>query len=84
MENKKLQAAIERELHTFVENIKEHAVDFTVLYVRRNLKDQIDSAQMAKILEIVRQAMDDGFMNTVDSFLGKIDAHVEGKSNPNG
>jgi hypothetical protein len=87
MENSKLRMAIERELHTFVENIKEHAIDFTVLYVRRNLKDQIDTAQMAKVLEIVRQAIDDGFMNTIDTFLGRVDAKINEASNqssPNG
>lgn len=84
MENSKLKMAIERELHTFVENIKEHAIDFTVLYVRRNLQGQIDTDQMAKILEIVRQAIDDGFMNTVDSFLGRVEGRIkEDGSSPN-
>lgn len=85
MDNSKLRMAIERELHTFVENIKEHAIDFTVLYVRRNLKDQINTDQMATVLEVVRQAIDDGFMNTVDTFLGRIDARInENSSSPNG
>ena len=85
MDNSKLRMAIERELHTFVENIKEHAIDFTVLYVRRNLKDQINTDQMATVLEVVRQAIDDGFMNTVDTFLGRIDARInKNSSSPNG
>jgi hypothetical protein len=76
--------AIERELHTFVENIKEHAIDFTVLYIRRNLKDQINTDQMAKVLEIVRMAIDDGFMNTIDSFLSRVDSKInENSSSPN-
>ena len=84
MDNSKLRMAIERELHTFVENIKEHAIDFTVLYIRRNLKDQINTDQMAKVLEIVRMAIDDGFMNTIDSFLSRVDSKInENSSSPN-
>ena len=48
MDSLKLKTQIEKEMHGFVNNIKEHLVDYTVLYVRRNMS-HIDRDQLTQL-----------------------------------
>lgn len=75
MDRKRLEMAIERQIHGLVSEVKEHVEDFTVLTVRKR-HPQIDREQLAVILEIMRQAIDDGFMTRIDRFMGKLDKEL--------
>lgn len=72
MDRKKLEMEIERQIHGLLTEVKEHVVDFTVLTIRKR-HPEIDRDQLSKILEIVRQGIDDGFMTRIDRFMGKLD-----------
>lgn len=81
---KKLETEVERQIHALVAEVKEHVVDFTVLTVRKRHPD-IDREQMSRILDIVRQGIDDGFMTKIDRFMGKLDnslTEFSGAENP--
>lgn len=72
-----LLSHVERTFHKFItDTIKEHVVDFTVLYVQRNAPD-VDRASMAKVLDIMRLAIDDGYFKYVDSVLDSVESKVE-------
>jgi len=72
MDRKKLETEIERQIHNLIAEVKEHVVDYTVLTVRKR-HPNIDRDQMAVILDVVRQGIDDGFMSKIDRFMGKLD-----------
>lgn len=62
----KLREKIERSFHNLLTNeVKEHLVDFVVLYVQRN-KMPVDRDAMTQILEVVRIAIDDAFHQNID------------------
>lgn len=84
MDRKKLETAIERQIHALINEVKEHVVDFTVLTVRKK-HPEIDRDQMAKLLEVVQQGIDDGFMTKIDRFMGRLDnslTEFSGEENP--
>jgi len=68
----KLTTEIERTLHKHMQTIKESAVDFTVLYIRRNNID-VDRDSLAKICDVFRKAIDNEHLNHVDRFLAELD-----------
>lgn len=72
IKRKKLETNIERQVHGLVSEIREHVVDFTVLKVRRS-HPNLDREQLTVVLDIVKQAIDDGFLTRVDRFMKKLD-----------
>lgn len=73
---KKLETNIERQIHGLVSDIREHVVDFTVLKVRKH-HPNLDREQLSVVLEVVKQAIDDGFLTRVDRFMKKIESSLE-------
>lgn len=85
-DRKKLEVEIEKQLHRFLTMVSEHAVDYTVLTVRKKNPD-IDREHMSVILDTVRKGIDDGFMSNVDRFMSKIDEALldfSSQENPTG
>lgn len=76
MDTIKLKTQIEKEMHGFVNNIKEHLVDYTVLYVRKNMP-HIDREQLTQILEVVRNGIEDSYFTQIDSFMNKMNITIE-------
>jgi hypothetical protein len=76
MDTLKLKTQIEKELHGFVNNIKEHMVDYTVLYVRRNMP-HIDRDQLTQILDVVRNGIEDSYFTQIDHFMTKMNVTIE-------
>ncbi len=72
MDRKRLETEIEKHMHGLVSEVREHVVDYTVLTVRKRYP-HINREQLTLILDIVRQGIDDGFMNKIDRFMGKLD-----------
>lgn len=73
MSRQKLEAQIEKQLHKFLTEVVEHAIDFTVLSARKKFPNA-DKAEIIKLLELVRSGSDDGFLQGVDRFMKKLDA----------
>lgn len=69
---KKLETAIEKEVFNLVNHIKQHTRDFTVLYTRRSNLD-VDPDSMARVLDVVDQAVMDGFQRNIDRFMKNLD-----------
>lgn len=74
-DRKKLETAIEKEVFNLVRIIKEHTRDHTVLTVRRS-KAPVDAESMARILDIVDQAIMDGFQRNIDRFMKGLDTSL--------
>jgi len=72
MDRKRLETTIERNIHGLLNEIKESAVDFTVLTVRKK-HPEIDREQLTVVLDIIRTAIDNGFMTSIDRYMGKLD-----------
>jgi len=81
MDSLKLKTQIEKEMHGFVNNIKEHLVDYTVLYVRRNMS-HIDRDQLTQILDVVRNGIEDSYFTQIDSFMNKMNVTIEESVEP--
>lgn len=75
MDRKRLETAIEKNIHGLVNEIKESAVDFTVLTVRKK-HPNIDRDQLTVVLDIFRTALDNGFMTSIDRYMGKLDKEL--------
>lgn len=73
----KLKTVLEKNIQRLVsQHIREHIVDFTVLYVRKNgLK--IDSAVLDQIIKVVQQGIDDSYYKNIDGILNKMDKDIE-------
>jgi hypothetical protein len=71
-----LKTAIERELHSFIQRVKEHTRDFSVLYVRRS-KAPVEPEQMRVMLDIVDLAIMDGFQKHVDKFMNEVERRLD-------
>jgi len=67
-----ISTAIERVLHKHMERVKEGTIDFTHLYLQRN-NIHVDRPSLAKVLEIVRLALDSEHMNKLDQFMAELD-----------
>lgn len=63
----KLETAIERETYRFVEQIKEHMYDYTMLYLNRNQVD-IDRQVADRLLNIAKSAVEDGLLSKMDFY----------------
>jgi len=74
-DRKKLETAIEKEVFHLVRTIREHTRDHTVLTVRRTGQN-IDPESMARVLDIVDQAIMDGFQRNVDRFMKGLDTSL--------
>ncbi len=74
-DRKRLETAIERNIHGLLNEIKESAVDFTVLTVRKK-HPEIDREQLTVVLDIVRTAIDNGFMTSIDRYMGRLDKEL--------
>lgn len=74
-DRKKLETAIEREVFNLVRLIKEHTRDYTVLTVRRT-GAPVEAESMARVLDIVDQAIMDGFQRNVDRFMKGLDTSL--------
>lgn len=68
----KLETQIEKHLHQFILECREHAVDYTVLTARKK-HPHLDRGQMATVLELVKVGTDDGFLQGIDRFIAKLD-----------
>lgn len=68
----KLETAIEREVFKMVRSIKDHTRDFTVLKMRREGM-AVDNETMAKVLEVVDEAIMAGFHVNVERLMKGID-----------
>lgn len=68
----KLETAIEREVYKFVSQLKEHMYDHTMIYLNRTQSD-IDRTVADRVLQIAKNAVEDGFMTKVDFFKKAID-----------
>lgn len=68
----KLETIIEREVYKLVCQIKEHMYDHTMIYLNRTQSD-IDRTAAEKVLQIAKNAIEDGFMTKVDFFKKAID-----------
>ena len=83
-DRKKLETAIERNIHGLLNEIKESTVDFTVLTIRKK-HPEIDREQLTVVLDIVRTAIDNGFMTSIDRYMGKLNnelTELTGDENP--
>jgi len=83
-DRKKLDTAVEKEVFKLVRNIKEHTRDFTVLKMRR-MGTEVDNETMARVLDVVDQAIMDGFQKHVDPFMKELDSSLTsfaGEENP--
>lgn len=69
----KLETAIERETYRFVEVIKEHMYDYTMIYLNRNQVD-IDRQVADRLLQIAKAAVEDGLLSKMDFYKKGIDA----------
>jgi len=72
MDRKRLETAIEKNIHGLLNEIKESTVDFTVLTIRKK-HPEIDRDQLTVVLDIVRTAIENGFMTSIDRYMGKLD-----------
>lgn len=75
MDRKRLETAIEKNIHGLLSEIKESTVDFTVLTVRKKYPE-IDREQLTVVLDIVRTAIDNGFMTSIDRYMGRLDKEL--------
>ena len=75
MDRKRLETTIEKNIHGLLSEIKESAVDFTVLTIRKK-HPEIDREQLTVVLDIVRLAIDNGFMTSIDRYMGKLDKEL--------
>jgi len=73
---KKLETNIERQIHGLVSDIREHVVDFTILKIRKQ-HPNLDREQLTVVLEVVKQAIDDGFLTRIDRFMKKLDKSLD-------
>jgi hypothetical protein len=83
-DRKRLETAIEKNIHGLLNEIKESTVDFTVLTVRKK-HPEIDREQLSVILDVVRAGIENGFMTTIDRYMGKLDkelTELTGDENP--
>lgn len=76
MDRNKLDTMIEREMFAYADMIKEHAFDFTMLYLNRNNID-IDRNVAARLLEIVKTAIEDGKTSKIDFVKKRVDKHLD-------
>lgn len=67
MERDKLETAIEREAFKYVESLKEHMYDFTMIYIGRH-QSPVDPKQAEIILNIAKSALEDGMLSKIDFF----------------
>lgn len=72
MDRLKLETAIERETYRLVEQVREHMYDHTMIYIQRNQVD-IDHAAAERVLQIAKNAVDDGLLSKLDFFKANID-----------
>jgi FlaG/FlaF family flagellin (archaellin) len=72
MDRAKLETAIERETYRLVEQVREHMYDHTMIYLQRNQVD-IDRDVADRILQIAKNAIDDGLLSKLDFFKANID-----------
>jgi FlaG/FlaF family flagellin (archaellin) len=72
MDRLKLETAIERETYRLVEQIREHMYDHTMIYLQRNQVD-VDRDQADRVLQIAKNAVDDGLLSKLDFFKANID-----------
>ncbi len=69
--------AFEKKLYAFVDQkLKEQAIDFIVLYTRRN-NIRIEQEQMDAILNVLRLAIDDSFQKNIDNLLKDLEPNLE-------
>lgn len=72
MDRVKLETAIERETYRLVEQIREHMYDHTMIYLQRN-QVEVDRDVADRVLQIAKNAIDDGLLSKLDFFKGNID-----------
>lgn len=73
----KFKTLVEKNIQRLVSrNIREHVVDFVVLYVRKN-KIAVDGELLNQLLQIVQQGIDDGYYRNIDGVMGNMDKTIE-------
>jgi len=71
-ERAKLETAIEKEVFNLLRAVKEHTRDFTVLKIRRQY-GEVDRETMTLVLDVVDQAIMDGFHTNIDKVMKNLD-----------
>ena len=81
----KLETQIEKQLHNFVEECREHAVDYAVLAAKKKHR-HLDREQMSIVLDLLKEGTSDGYFQGIDRFMKKLDAalteYTDGEENP--
>ena len=72
----KLQTRLERAAYDHVQRVKESTVDFIHLYVQRN-NINVDRPSMAKVLEIMRTAIESEHLNKLELFNQQISESLD-------
>jgi len=72
MDRKRLETAIEKNIHGLLNEVKESTVDFTVLAIRKK-HPEINRDHLTIVLDIVRNAIENGFMTSIDRYMGRLD-----------
>lgn len=68
----RLDMLIDRAVFEYVDQIKEHAQDFTMIYLNKTHND-VDRAIVKGILDIVKTAIEDGKLAKMDLLKKKLD-----------
>jgi hypothetical protein len=75
MDRNKLDTLIEKEMFAYLDLVKEHVYDHTMLFVNRN-NIGVDHDVVKRILAIVQTAIEDGKISKIDMVKTKIDKHL--------
>jgi len=77
MNKDQLRTEIEKTFQRLItDQIKEQVVDFSVLWVQRN-KLAVDRDSMAKVLDVVRIAIDDAYYKNIDVAMNLLDSKLQ-------
>lgn len=75
MDRLKFETEIEREVYKLVSQVREHMYDHTMIYLQRN-QVGVDRDAADRILQIAKNAIDDGLMSKLDFFKAAIDKTI--------
>lgn len=77
MNKDQLRTEIEKTFQRLItDQIKEQVVDFSVLWVQRN-KLAVDRDSMAKVLDVVRIAIDDAYYKNIDVAMNMLEPKLQ-------
>lgn len=77
MTKDQLRTEIEKTFHKLItDEIKEQAIDFTVMWVNKNKLD-VDRNTLFQVLEIVRSALDDAYYKSIDRCMASLEPKIQ-------